>query len=73
VKFDSSLLDFSYSVAGAIFGAGFMYATMRERLRKQGSDLNGLGKKYSRVVALLIRWADTDVKRNQIADLVEPQ
>lgn len=69
MKFDSSLLDFGYSVAGALFGAGIVYA----RLRKHGSDINGLGRKYGRLVALLILWADTEEKRKQLAHTVEPQ
>lgn len=67
------LLTLAGSAIGVIFGAGVVYATMRDTQKKQTSDLNGLGRKYGRVVALLIRWADTDAKRLQLADTVEPQ
>lgn len=73
MKLDSSLLDFGYSVAGALFGVGVVYATIRERLRKQGNDINGLGRKYGRLIALLILWADSEEKRKQLAHTVEPQ
>ena len=60
-------------IFSALFGAGVVYATMREKLKKNTVDLNGLGRKYGRVVALLIRWADTDAKREQLANTVEPK
>jgi hypothetical protein len=60
-------------ISSALFGAGVAYATLREKLRKNTTDLNGLGRKYGRVVALLIKWADTDAKRDQLANTVEPK
>lgn len=58
--------------AAAIFAAGVKYANLRHDLEKARGDLNGLGKKYYRITALLIRWADTDTKRAQLADMMEP-
>jgi hypothetical protein len=52
---------------GAAFGAGGAAFQMRRATR----DLNGLGKKYYRMAALLVRWADTGEKRAQAADLIE--
>lgn len=57
---------------GGVFGAGVAYATMRQKIEKARTDVNGLGKKYGRLVGLLIRWADTDEKREQLAQAVEP-
>lgn len=70
MKLSEELLSLIFS---SLFGAGVAYATMREKLKKNTSDLNGLGRKNGRLVALLIRWADTEQKRNQLADAVEPQ
>jgi hypothetical protein len=50
------------------FNAGLYVMALRQIKR----DVNGLGKKYGRMVALLIRWADTDEKREQLAQTVEP-
>jgi len=70
MKPSEELLSLIFS---ALFSAGVVYATMREKLKKNTVDLNGLGRKYGRVVALLIRWADTDAKREQLANTVEPK
>lgn len=51
----------------AALSAGGYLMVIRYGLR----DVNGLGRKYGKIVALLIRWADTDEKRKQVADLVE--
>lgn len=58
--------------AAAIFAAGVKSANQQRDLEKNRGDLNGLGKKYGRMVALLILWADTDEKRKQLAQTVEP-
>jgi hypothetical protein len=65
-------VQFVYTIGAAIFGAGIGWATMRSQVQKLRGDVNGLGKKYGRVVALLIRWADTEEKREQLARTVEP-
>jgi hypothetical protein len=52
--------------------AGIIYSKMNDKLVKATGDVNGLGRKYYRVIALLIRWADTDEKREQLAQVVEP-
>jgi len=74
-----AILNFAWAVLGGIvaaatwfFTAGQKYAVMQRDLEKARADLNGLGKKYGRLVALLIRWADTDEKREQLASTVEP-
>lgn len=72
-------LNFAWALLGGLvagaawfFTAGQKYANVQRDLEKTRSDLNGLGKKYGRTVALLIRWADTPEKLAQIADMVEP-
>ncbi len=72
-------LNFVWALGGVLvatgirlFAAGEKYANLQRDLEKSRSDVNGLGKKYGRVVALLIRWADTAEKREQIAEMVEP-
>lgn len=74
-----AILNFAWALAGGLaaaatwfFTAGQKYAGMQRDLEKARADLNGVGKKYYRLVALLIRWADTDQKREQLADTVEP-
>lgn len=58
--------------AGAtIFTAGRVYDSILQKQEKDRIDLNGLGKKYGRLTALIVRWADTDEKRMQIADVIE--
>ncbi len=54
-------------VLTAAFSAGGYFAVIRHGMR----DIDGLGRKYHKIVALLTRWADTDDKRKQIADLME--
>lgn len=75
----SAILNFAWAVLGGVvaaaawfFTAGQKYANMQRDLEKSRADLNGVGKKYGRVVALLIRWADTPEKREQLAQCVEP-
>jgi hypothetical protein len=51
----------------AAFSAGGYFMVLRYGMR----DVNGLGRKYGKIVSLLIRWADTDEKRKQVADLLE--
>jgi hypothetical protein len=70
MKLSEELLSLIFS---SLFGAGVAYATMREKLRKNSLDLNGLGRKLGRMTALLIRWADTEEKREQLANAVEPR
>lgn len=60
------------AVAAGIFAAGVIYTNIRRDLEKARGDVNGLGRKYGRMVALLIRWADTDEKRRELANTVEP-
>lgn len=55
----------------AIFTAGRVYASVLQKQEKDRADINGLGKKYGRLVALLMRWADTDDKRAQVANVIE--
>ncbi|MGO9640507.1 MAG: hypothetical protein ACLP1Y_04265 [Candidatus Acidiferrales bacterium] len=54
-------------VLQAAFTAGIAWAVLRQVRR----DVNGLGKKHERLTALLIRWADSDKKREQIARAIE--
>ena len=70
MKLPEELLGLIFS---GLFGAGVAYATLRERLRKNALDLNGVGRKYGRLVALLVLWADTEDKRVQLAHAIEPQ
>jgi hypothetical protein len=67
------MIGFAWAAIGAIFGAGAVYGKMRNDSARTRADLNGLGKKYGRLVALMIRWADTEKKRDQLADTVTPQ
>jgi hypothetical protein len=66
------VIGFVWAFLGAVFSAGVVYGAMRQRNEKTTRDLNGLGKKYGRLVGLLIRWADTETKREQLAQAVEP-
>lgn len=53
-------------VLGIAFAAGGYAAATRKTMR----DVNGLGHKYGRIVALLMLWADTEERRQQVADLL---
>jgi hypothetical protein len=66
------VIGVAWAFLGAVFGAGVAYGAMRQKNEKTIRDVNGLGKKYGRLVGLLIRWADTDEKREQLAQAVEP-
>lgn len=39
-----SLLQFALGLAGALFGAGVIYATLRSNILKNHMDLNGIAK-----------------------------
>lgn len=49
------------------FAAGIAYVYIRQAQR----DLNGLGRKYRSILAMLNKWADTDEKKKQVSDLIE--
>lgn len=65
-------MEILWGFLGAVFGAGVAYGAMRQKMAKMAADINGLGKKHGRLTALLIRWADTEQKREQLANAVEP-
>jgi hypothetical protein len=67
------VIEVLWGFFGAVFGAGVAYGAMRQKIAKAAADINGLGKKHGRLTALLIRWADTDQKREQLAQAVEPK
>jgi hypothetical protein len=54
-------------VLAVAFAAGGYVAVLTYTVR----HLNGLGRKLERMRALLVRWADTDAKRDQIANFME--
>lgn len=67
-----SLLHFAFAILGGVAAGSAAWATMRQQSKRNREDTNGLGRKYGRLIALLIRWADTEEKRNQLADTVDP-
>ena len=69
----TTLLGVIIGVAGAIFGAGIVFSRMQISVDKNRHDLNQMGKKYGRLVSLLILWADTPEKREQLSRATEPQ
>lgn len=54
-------------ILAVAFNAGLYVMAFRQVKR----DVNGLGKKFGRLLGLLTRWADTEEKRSQVADLME--
>jgi hypothetical protein len=50
-----------------VFNAGIAWKVVKDTRR----DVNGLGKKYRDVTALLMKWADSDQKRNDVSDLLK--
>ena len=72
-----SVIQFVWIMAGTliafIFGLGVVYNKMQTDIGKAKGDVNALGKKYGRLVSLLILWADTDERRAQLSRAVEPQ
>jgi hypothetical protein len=68
-----TLLGVFCGMVGAIFGAGIVFSTMQTKIEKARTDVNQLGKKYGRLVSLLILWADTPEKREQLSRATEPQ
>lgn len=62
------LIRTALALMGVAFGAGGAAVQMRRAAR----DLNGLGRKYHRLVALLTRWSAGDPEKvKQVADLIE--
>lgn len=65
------------SFVAALLAGSFNAGRQAQKFQELGDalrkDVNGLGRKYSRMLALLVRWADTDEKRDQIAELIEPK
>lgn len=68
-----AVLGVLVGAAGAVFGAGIVYSKLQSGVDKARSDVNQLGKKYGRLVAMLILWADTEEKRKQLSRATEPQ
>lgn len=62
-------------VVGAIFAAGVIYTRMQSNIDKAKGDVNEIGKKLGRTIAMLAHpaWSDTDDKRAQLAKLIEPK
>jgi hypothetical protein len=54
----------TWGVLATVYAAG-VYVTMLAVVTRR---LNGLGRRFNRVVALLTLWADTEEKRKQLAD-----
>jgi hypothetical protein len=50
-----------------VFNAGIAWKVVKDTKH----DVNGLGKKYRDIVALLALWADSDEKRKQVVDLMK--
>jgi hypothetical protein len=66
--------DILAMVALALAIGGIVYNEGRRR-QEQASfkrDLTGIGKKLGRIIALLILWADTPEKREQLSKATEP-
>ena len=64
-----TIIRIAIALLGVAFGAGGAAFSMRQTRR----DLNGLGRKSNRIIALLVKWADTEEKRAQVVRLIEPQ
>ena len=61
-------------VIGAIFGAGVVYTRMQSNIDKAKGDLNALGKKYNRLIAMLATsaWSDSKEKQDALSKTIEP-
>jgi hypothetical protein len=55
------------ALAQLVFFGGAQWFQLRQVRR----DVNGLGQKFGRVTALLVRQADTPEKREQVAKVIE--
>lgn len=66
------MIEAAVMALSLLLGYAVSSGVHRERFRKSQSDLNGLGRKYGKMVSVLVRWADTDEKREQVADLIDP-
>lgn len=65
---NETIVRAALAMIGVAFGAGAASFQMRRAAR----DLNGLGRKYHRLVGLLVRWsAGDEEKTKQLADLIE--
>lgn len=62
------MIDSNAIVPIAFAAFGSILAWIARRVMR---DLKGVSKKLNRTVAVLVRWADTDEKRTQIADLMD--
>jgi len=63
---DDILLRLGSGMIGLAFGAGGAYWKMLRHDR----DLRGISGKLTRTIAMLILWADTDEKRDQVSNLL---
>ena len=57
------------AVGGIVFNEGRRRQAQADAKR----DLTGIGKKLGRLIALLILWADTPEKREQLSRATEPK
>ncbi|MCU1273772.1 MAG: hypothetical protein JWO48_1203 [Bryobacterales bacterium] len=68
---DETVIRVALAVGGGLFSSGVVYATMRLKQEKDRTDINGLGKKHWRLIAMHVRQADTQEKRDMIANVIE--
>lgn len=73
-----SAAQFIWTVSSAfiilVIAGARIYTNMKNDLAKAKGDVNQLGRKYGRLVAMLAHssWADTPEKQDQLARAIEP-
>lgn len=66
-EYASIAMQFLVWLASSAFSVGVAWMVLRQVRR----DVNGLGRKFGRVTALLVRQADTAEKREHVAKVIE--
>jgi hypothetical protein len=71
-------LEFLIAAAGALTGASGAWAVMRYRINKNAADMNGLGRKFGKLIAFQLRALAEDdpiskAKLLHLADFLEPK
>jgi hypothetical protein len=71
------MIETIIAASGLLIGYGISWGVSKEQARKSQSDLNGLGKKFGRLISYQLRCLAEEepiskIKLLYIADMIEP-
>ena len=73
MNLDTKLLLFTaFNAGGILVGIRYAFREVKHAQSETTTQLNGMGRKFERLKCMLILWADTDEKRQQLAEAIKP-